>query len=154
MNEWLEENTKFQESLWPNFKLQSGDNLLFGNVYRSPISSEGNDGSLNSVMGKMCSPASGKFPHIGVVDDFNFSRNRWYTTHPNPVGNKEAKFIDTIEGCYLYQHTNGPTRYIGDDMHSQLDITFTNELEIVSDVRTWLWIYQGRVAGGPYHSQG
>ena len=33
----LEENTEFQESLWLNFKLQSGDNLLLSNVYRSPI---------------------------------------------------------------------------------------------------------------------
>ena len=68
----LETNTEFQESLWLNFKLQNGDNLLFGNVYRSPISSEENDGALNLVMGKMCSPAPGRFSHICVVGDFNF----------------------------------------------------------------------------------
>ena len=48
---------------------------------------------------------------------------------------KEAKFIDIIEECYLYQHTNGPTRCRGDDMPSQLDVIFTNELEMVSDVQ-------------------
>ena len=53
----LEANMEFQESLWLNFKLQNGDNLLFRNVYRSSISSEENDGALNLVMGKMCSPA-------------------------------------------------------------------------------------------------
>ena len=42
----LEANTEFQESLWLNFKLHNGDNLLFGNVYRCPISSEENDGAL------------------------------------------------------------------------------------------------------------
>ena len=52
----LEANMEFQESLWLNFKLQSGDNLLFRNLYRSPISSEENDGALNWVMGKMCIP--------------------------------------------------------------------------------------------------
>ena len=52
-----------------------------------------------------------------------------------PVESKEAKFIDIIEECYLYQHTNGPSRCRGDDMASQLDIIFTNELEIVSDVQ-------------------
>ena len=46
--------TGLQESLWLHFKLQSGDTFLFVNVYRSPISSEENDGALNSVMGKMC----------------------------------------------------------------------------------------------------
>ena len=34
----LEANTEFQESLWLNLKLPSDDNLLFGNMYRSPIS--------------------------------------------------------------------------------------------------------------------
>ena len=48
---------------------------------------------------------------------------------------KEAKFIDIIEECYLYQHTNRPTRCRGDDMPSQLDIIFTNELEMASDVQ-------------------
>ena len=48
---------------------------------------------------------------------------------------KEAKFIDIIEECYLYQHTNGLTRCRGDDMPSQLDLIFTNELEMVSDVQ-------------------
>ena len=48
---------------------------------------------------------------------------------------KQAKFINIIEVCYLYQHTNGPTRCRGDDMPSQLDLIFTNELEMVSDVQ-------------------
>ena len=109
----LEANTEFQESLWLNFKLQNGDSLLFGNVYRSPISSEENDGALNLVMGKMCSPAPGRFSHICVVGDFNFPRIRWSATHATPVESKEAKFIDIIEECYLYQHTNRPTRCRG-----------------------------------------
>ena len=99
----MEANTEFQESLWLNFKLQNGDNLLFGNVYRSPISSEENDGALNLVMGNMCSPAPGRFSHICVVGDFNFPLIRWSATHATPVESKEGKFIDIIEECYLYQ---------------------------------------------------
>ena len=117
----LEENTEIQESLWLHFKLQSGDNLLSGNVYRSPISSEENDGALNSVMGKMCSPAPGTFSHICVVGDFNFPRIQRSSNHANPVGSKEAKFIDIIKECYLYQDTNGPTRCRGDNKPSELD---------------------------------
>ena len=128
-------NMEFQESLWLNFKLQNSDNLLFGTVYRTPISSEENDDALNLVMGKMCSPAPGIFSHICVVGDFNFSTVRWSATHATPVEYKEAKFSDIIEDCYLYQHTNRPTRCRGDDMPSQLDLIFTNELEIVSDVQ-------------------
>ena len=82
----LEANTEFQESLWLNFKLQNGDNLLFGNVYRSPISSEENDGALNLVMGMMCNPASSSFSHICVVGDFNFPRIRgrkWQSNYPH-----------------------------------------------------------------------
>ena len=103
-------NTEFQESLWLIFKLQNGDNLLFGNVHCSPISSEENDGALNLVMGKMCSPAPGRVSHICVVGDFNFPWIWWSATHATPVESKEAKFIDIIEEYYLYQHTNGPTR--------------------------------------------
>ena len=77
----LEANTEFQESLWLNFTLQNGDNILFGNVYHSPISSEEKAGVLNLVMGKMCSPAPGRFSHICVVGDFNLSRIRWSATH-------------------------------------------------------------------------
>ena len=83
----------------------------------------------------MCSPAPGRFSHICVVGDFNFPRIRWSATHATPVESKEAKFIDIIEECYLYQHTNRPTRCRGDDMPSQLDLIFTNELEMVSDVQ-------------------
>ena len=50
-------------------------------------------------------------------------------THATPVESKEAKFIDIIDECYLYQHANGPTRCRGDDMPSQLDLIFTNELQ-------------------------
>ena len=85
-------------------------------------------------MGKMCSPAPGTVSHIFVVGDFNIPRIQWSATHANPVGSKEAKFIYIIVECYLYQHTNGPTRCRGDDMPSQLDLTFTNELDMASDV--------------------
>ena len=131
----LEANTEFQESFWLNFKVQNGDNLLFGNVYSSPLSSEENASALNLVMGKMCSPAPGRFSHICVVGDFNFPLIRWSATHTTPMESKEAKFIYIIEECYLYQHTNGRTRCRGDDMPSQLDLIFTNELEMVSDVQ-------------------
>ena len=95
-----------------------------------------NDGALNLVMGKMCSPAPGRFFHICVVGDFNFLRIWWSATHDTPVESKEAKFIYIIGECCLYQHTNGPTRCRGDDMPSQLDLIFlTNELEMVSDVQ-------------------
>ena len=81
----LDAITEFQESLWLNFKLQNGDNLLFSYVYRSPISSEENDGALNLVIGKMCSPAPGIFSYICEVGDFNFQRIRWSATHATPV---------------------------------------------------------------------
>ena len=90
----LEANTEFQESSWLNFKLQNGDNLLFGNVYCSPISSEEN--AHNLVMGKMCSPAPGRFSHICIVGDCNFPRIRWSATHATRVESKDAKFTDII----------------------------------------------------------
>ena len=119
----LEANTEFQESSWLNFKLQNGDKLLFGNAYCMPISSEENDGALNSVMGKKYSPAPGTFSHICVVEDFNFPGLLWSSTHASPMESKEAKFSDIIKECYLYQHTNGPTIDVG-VIPRQLDFIF------------------------------
>ena len=48
---------------------------------------------------------------------------------------KAAKCIDIIEEFYPYKHTNGSTRCRGDDMPRQLDLIFTNELEMVSNVQ-------------------
>ena len=73
--------------LWLNFKLQNGDNLLFGNVFRSPISSEENDSALNLVMGKMCSPAVGRFSHICVVG-YQFSTDPVVSNSCYPSGNQ------------------------------------------------------------------
>ena len=98
--------------------------FFFGNVYRCPISSEENDGALNLVMGKMCSPAPGRFSHICVVGDFNCPRIRWSATHSTLWKARRLNLIDIIEECYLYQHTNGPTRCMGNDMPSQLDFFF------------------------------
>ena len=53
----------------------------------------------------------------------------------SPVASKEGKFIDIIEECYLYQHTNGPTRCRSDDLPSQLNLIFTYALGMVSDVQ-------------------
>ena len=69
-----------------------------------------------------------------MVGDFNFPQIRWSTTHCCPVESKEAELIDCIEEYFLYQHTNESTRYRGDKMPSQLDLIFTNELEMVYDV--------------------
>ena len=74
-------------------------------------------------------------PYLCSRRFFNFPRIRWSATHASPVESKEAKFIDIIEECFLYQHTNEPTRCRGDNMSSQLDLIFTNELEMVSDVQ-------------------
>ena len=46
-----------------------------------------------------------------------------------------AKFIDIIEKCFLYLHTNGPTRCRDYDMQSQLDVIFPNKLDMISDVQ-------------------
>ena len=51
---------------------QSCDNLLFGIVYRSSMSSEQNDCAFNPVIGKICSPALATFSYICVVGYFKF----------------------------------------------------------------------------------
>ena len=95
------------------------------------MSSEENDGTLNSVIGPVQLPVHSTISVWLEISIFPGSGGLKLTL----ALWKAILYIDIIEECFRYQHTNGPTRCRGDYMSSQLDHIFTNELEMVSDVQ-------------------
>ena len=126
----------FDEASLLEIRLRGGDILLFGCIYRSPtdsVTSSKNNDHLNELIEKI---VKNKYSHICLVGDFNFRDINWRncTSHHND-DNKEWKFINCIQDCYLHQHIDRPTRRRGNDEPSQLDLIFTDEIMQVSDVQ-------------------
>jgi hypothetical protein len=64
----------FEEAIWCSMKLDKGDNLLFGCIYRSPSSTSENNNKLNTLLGEACSAG---FSHTLIVGDFNYKEICW-----------------------------------------------------------------------------
>lgn len=71
-----------------------------------------------------------------LIGDFNAPNISWnHQTSSKSENSFESKFIETIQDCFLYQHVNQPTRFRGTDTPSLLDMIFTNEEDMISDLR-------------------
>lgn len=47
----------------------------------------------------------------------------------------ESRFIQTVQDCFLYQNIDQPTRARGTDAPSLIDLIFTNEEDMISDIQ-------------------
>ena len=114
-------------------RLRGGDTLIFGCFYRSPtptINSEGNNEKLNSLLRSV---SRKKYSHTSILGDFNYRDINWETcATPHNEGSTEAKFLETIQDCFLHQHIREPTRKRGNDEASLLDLILTDEFMQVS----------------------
>ena len=65
----------------------------------------------------------------------NFLNIDWVniTTDRGP-GDINYGFLETIRDCFLYQHITEPTRGRGDAKPSTIDLLFSNEEGMVTDV--------------------
>ena len=119
--------------IWLSFKLQTGgDSLLFGNVYRSPNSSPENSAAINSALRDLLQDRA-KYTHQCIVGDMNFPDINWRHPHQTPPGDG-AKFLETAEDLFLFQHVSEVTRCRGDNIPSLLDVVLTNEEDMVSKI--------------------
>ena len=129
-------NSLFQEACLIEIQLNGKDTLLFGCFYRCPNlkeNSESNNHNLNKLLTELCN--NKLYTHKCFLGDFNFTDinwTNWNTTHNEE--SKEAKFIETVRDCYLYQHITKPTRYRGSDEPSVIDLIFTEEAAQISEL--------------------
>ena len=99
--------------------------LFVGCIYRSP--SAITVSLLCELLHDVCALRPS---HLLIVGDFNYNQINWNTYTVNNVGSDIQCLVDfllTISECALYQHINDPTHYRTNQMPSILDLVFTNE---------------------------
>ncbi|XP_076049734.1 uncharacterized protein LOC143030470 [Oratosquilla oratoria] len=117
----------FNEATTLEIKLRGGDKLLLGCVYRSPNSHDTNNDALNKLFYSICGNS---------YSDFNFPHTNWSILNtPDHENSNEALFLQTVQDCFLYQHVDQPTRARGTDAPSVIDLIFTNEEHMVSELQ-------------------
>ena len=124
---------QFQEAIFAEIKLKGNDKLLCACMYRRGESSEDNNELLFKTMRKM---ADMKYSHLLLMGDFNFKEIDWkdsfYTG--NNTDHAAFKFIECVRDCFLFQHVTEHTRQRGNDNPSTLDLIFSNEENMVSNL--------------------
>jgi len=93
------------EYLWINISLYNNENLLVGNIYRSPSSDKSvSTNDLCNLLNHVCST---KPSYFLVVGDFNCRNIDWINGY---LTNNEQLFYDTLQDCVLHQLVTQPTR--------------------------------------------
>ena len=124
------------ESLWISIKLRAGDSLLLGAIYRSP--SKDNHAQLRDLLNDVVRTQGQNFTHVALLGDFNYPKISWRdhgpTTSSDAGDSPENLFLECIRDSFLFQHVDQPTRSRGSDTPSVLDLVFTNEAGMVSEI--------------------
>ena len=125
-------NNNFCEYLAVEIVLNAKDKLLVTSIYRSPSSSNEECIKLNNLFKDIYNK---QYSHILTLGDFNYPGIDWinWTTESNQ-GDSQYEFIETVRDCYLYQHIQEPTRGRGSNIPSCIDLIFTNEEGMISDI--------------------
>lgn len=124
----------FDENVWVEIKLREQDKLLIGCVYRSPNSSASNNVSVMNGLQKICEQR--RYSHILICGDFNMPEIDWEKETTSTSEQHVAyTFLECTKDCYLVQHVREPTHYRGDQKSNVLDLIFTNEEDMISDLK-------------------
>ena len=128
----LEIPINFKENLFIMLKGENNQNIIFGNLYRSPSSIASNDDNLLNLFKFVANKWN--FPTI-MVGDFNYGNINWnQKTAPSSVLNlNERNFYNSLRENFYMQHVNAPTRQRGNDIPHILDLIITND-KFISDI--------------------
>ena len=122
----------YEESVWGEIALHGSDRLLIGVVYRSNSGSEENNDKLLSMFRSISSLS---YSHVLLMGDFNLPGIDWSTfTTSHSTNHLEHKFIESVRDSFLIQHVNQPTRCRSDQAPSVLDLIFSSEEGMVSEL--------------------
>ncbi len=120
----------FSESVWVSIRMSDNKSLIVGCIYRSPNSSTENDDHLHNLFRYV---EAYRASHKLLMGDFNYPAIDWSTLTASGSGSAE-KFLEAVNDSFLHQHVSAPTRYrIGNTPHT-LDLIFTNEEHMVSNL--------------------
>lgn len=124
----------FEEGIYIEVNLKGKDKLLCACMYRRGDSSDANNEALCKTLYKLTNMG---YSHIVIMGDLNYGQIDWKnicSTYNRTSINASNKFIECIRDCFLTQHITEPTRQRGGDNPSTLDVIFTNEENLVSDI--------------------
>ena len=121
-----------KEAIFAEIKLKGNDKLLCACMYRRGESSEENNKFLFQTMRKV---ADMKYSHL-LMGDFNFKEIDWKDSFYTGNNTEHAafRFIECVRDCFLFQHVTEHTRQRGNDNPSTLDLIFSNEENMVSNL--------------------
>ena len=124
------------EHCWLSINLRGKDRLLLGHIYRSP---QDNHIQLRQHITEVLTAHGGTHSYLCIVGDFNYPDINWVTgstpgSRNNDGLSPEGSFVEMTRDLFLTQHTKGFTRSRGTDEPSLLDLVFTNEPRIVSEI--------------------
>ena len=124
---------EFEEAVYIEVKLQNNDKLLCSCMYRRGETPADNNDKL---MKNLRYISNLKYSHLLIMGDFNFKDIDWEdcAAKTNNMEDINFQFVECIRDCYFYQHINEPTRQRGTDTPSTLDLLFSNEEGMISDI--------------------
>ena len=124
--------SEFSEQLWVRIKLQGGDSLTVGCVYRSPSCGEDSIAHFRHLMQMVMvtNPS-----HLLLAGDFNLGDIDWQN-HLSlaPPSHYSHSFLEVVDDYFLHQHVNFPTRFRHGNTARILDLIFTNEEGMVQNL--------------------
>lgn len=127
----IDKHTDTKETLFLQVDLAGGNKLLIACFYRSPNSGEENNTNINTAISSL----STGFTHVLACGDFNYPGVDWTSLTANGNNRHDTNlFIEAVQDSFLYQHVTSATRARGNNDPSLLDLVFTNEENMVSDM--------------------
>ena len=128
----LQLNAVDDSSIWGEIPLKNKDKLIVGVVYRSPNSSDEDNGHIMDMIGEVSAMNSS---HLLILGDFNLPEIDWSNqSAEGPLSHPSNSFLECIRDCFLYQHVTEPTHYRGTQRPSVIDLIITNEENMIQDL--------------------
>ena len=126
-------NTSLEEGIFAEIKLKGNDTLLCACIYRRGESSEENNDILLETLRKI---SEGSYSHVAAFGDFNYGDIDWEncTCTKSNINDPSFKFIECIRDCFFHQHVKEATRQRGSNEPSTLDLLFTNDENMVTNL--------------------
>ena len=130
----VEVKKQFEEHVTIEINLAGNDKLLCSTMYRRGESTEENNEILLKTLEHITH--NFKFSHLVVMGDFNVRNIDWVNTCclVQDLDDYSNKFLECMRDSYLFQHVTEPTRQRGNDTPSTIDLIFSNEENMISDI--------------------
>ena len=126
-------HSNFKEHLWTSISLDNTENLLIGNIYRSPSSDKFT--STNELCDLINCVNNTKPSYLLIVGDFNYPNIDWHRGCLTKVDHSEQLFFDTIQDCVLFQLVTQPTRFRQGVEPRILDLILTNAEAMIHNIK-------------------